>query len=415
MPGEIVVGLDVGTTKTCAIVGEAGPGGSVELTGVGVTPCHGLKKGAVVDLVATTKSIRESVEKAARQAQVEIRTVTVGITGEHIASMNTRGNVSVEHPGDEISELDRDRALKQAKVILCPPDRQILHAEPSHYTVDGQNGIRQPVGMVGSRLEVEAHVVTGARSYVENIIKSVERAGLAVEEDGIVLESLAAAEAVLSPDEREMGVALVDIGGGTTDLAVFQKGSVCHSAVIPVGGWHMTHDLSVGLTVSEEEAERLKLEYGTALTENVPESEDVLVHRINSEEPTPLPRKVLAEILEARVEELFELIGKEIAEGCKGKPRAGLVITGGAAQLPGILVVADRVLKETEVRLGLPRCAGGVADSVAKPPYAAAVGLVMLAARRHEQVSQEDGHLLNPMNGWLKKVVRSVFKGDPRG
>lgn len=414
MPGEIVVGLDVGTTKTCAIVGEVRSGGALELTGVGVTPCHGLRKGAVVDLVATTKSIRESVGKAARQAQVEIRSVTMGVTGEHITSMNTRGNVAVEHPGDEISELDRDRALKQARIILCPPDRQILHAEPQFYSVDGQNGIRQPVGMVGSRLEVEAHVVTAARSYIENVIRAVERAGLAVEENGIVLESLAASEAVLSRDEKEMGVALVDIGGGTTDLAIFNKGSICHSAVIPVGGWQMTHDLSVGLTLSEEEAERLKLEHGTVLSDTVADTDDVLVKRLNSEEPTPLPKKLLSEILEARVEELFELIGKQLKENYRGKPAAGLVVTGGAAQLHGLLSVADRVLGETEIRLGIPRCAGGVADSVAKPPYAAAVGLVMIASRRHTGESEEDGHLLNPMNGWFKKVVRSVFKGEDR-
>ena len=364
-----------------------------------------------MDLVATTKSIRESVEKAARQAQVEIRSVTVGVTGEHIASMNTRGDVAVENPGDEISTEDRDRALKQARVLLCPPDRQILHAEPRFYAVDGQNGIRQPVGMMGSRLEVEAHVVTAGRSYVENVIKSVERAGPVVEEGGVLLVSLAAAEAVLSPDEKEMGVALVDIGGGTTDLAIFHKGTIVHSAVIPVGGWHMTHDLSIGLTVSEDEAERLKLEHGTTLSHAVGESEDLMVRRLNADDPIPLPRKLLAEILEARVEELFDLVGQQIREGYKGRPPAGLVVTGGAAQLHGMLAVADRVLDGVEIRLVLPRCAGGVADSVSKPPFAAAVGLAMIAARRHERAPDEEGHLLNPMNGWIMKEARGIFRG----
>lgn len=416
MPGEIVVGLDVGTTKICTLVGETTPNGGVQITGVGVASCNGLRKGSVVDLSVTARSIKESVAKAAKQAQVEVNSVMVGITGEHVASMNTQGSVAITSSAGEITEVDLEHVIEQAKVILCPPDRQILHAEPRFYSVDGQKGIQNPLGMAGQRLDVEAHVVTVARSFVDNLAKAIERAGLAVAKEGFILESLAAAEAVLTPEEKQVGVALVDIGGGTTDLAVFHRGTVCYTAVIPVGGWNVSHDLALGLNIADEEAERLKIASGTALIDSVAEDDIVEVNRPGSDEPLPVPRQLLSEIIQPRMEELFEMVGQQIAEAGVGTPGAGVVLTGGTSLLSGAFAVAEGVFQDMEVRLGLPRCAGGIADSVAKPPFATSVGLVMMAARRNAEEHQrsEEGHLLSPVQRGFRRIVKGVFRSSPK-
>jgi cell division protein FtsA len=412
LPGEIVVGLDVGTTKVCAIVGETGPGASLHITGVGVTPCDGLRKGVVVDLAAATRSIKESVQTAARQAQAEVRTVTAGISGEHLLSEICKGRVNVADPNGGITGADRDRALDQAKARFDDTDRYVLHVEPRFYAVDGQSGILKPVGMVGRTLEYEAHVATAGRSFTENLLKAIERAGLAVAEGGWVLNSIASAEAVLSDEERQLGVAVADIGGGVTDLSVYQRGKVRHSAVIPVGGYHVTHDLSLGLQVAEEEAERLKLEHGSALVDSIDEKEIIDIRRPGSPEPIPLPRRLLPQIIEPRMEELFELIAQKISEAGAGKPGAGIVLTGGGALLPGAQAVAERTFGETEIRLGWPRCAGGIADSLAKPPFSTAVGLAMIAARHSESGSEEpEEGLLHPMQSRLNRLFKAVFRG----
>jgi cell division protein FtsA len=340
----------------------------------------------------------------------------VGVTGEHIASMNTQGSVAITGSAGEITELDLEHVIEQAKVILCPPDRQILHALPRSYSVDGHKGIQNPLGMTGQRLDVEAHVVTASRSFVDNLVKAIDRAGLGIENNGIALASLAAAESALTPEEKQVGVALADIGGGTTDIAVFHRGTVCYSAVIPVGGWNVSHDLALGLNISDEEAERLKIEAGSALIESVAEDEIVEVNRPGSDEPIPIPRRVLSEIIQPRMEELFEMVGQKIAEAGIGAPGAGVVFTGGASLLPGAFAVAESVLKDAEIRLGLPRCAGGIADSVNQPPFATSVGLVMWAARRNAEAAHEneEGHLLSPVQRGFRRIVKGVFRGSSK-
>lgn len=394
---EIIVGLDIGTTKICTVVGEVsgeelthsgsagdpmrGPVGQVEILAVGMEPSTGLRKGVVVDIPATVRAIEASVEKAERAGGVQIGSVYVGITGEHIASLNSRGVVAVTSADREITEEHVERVRDAARVIVLPPEREILHNIPRSYTVDGQEGVRHPLGMSATRLEVETHVVTGTATLVENVVKCVRRAHLTVEE--VVLEPLASSLAVVTEAEKALGAVLVDIGGGTTDVALFADGSICHSAAIPVGGNHVTYDLSVGLRVPREQAERLKIASGCALRERVDEAEFVEVQRLGDTEPRELPRRVLAEIIAPRMEELFDLVQREVdAGGREGFVAAGIVLTGGGAQLAGTVELASRRLR-MPVRIGRPRNVGGLAEAVDSPVFATAVGLVQYGAGRH--------------------------------
>ncbi len=411
MSGEIVVGLDVGATKVTTIVGETMPGGGVEITGFGEAPCTGLRRGSVVDVPATVSAIRKSIAQAEKRAQVEISSVTLGVTGEHIASMTTRGVVAISPPESRITEADLQRVMAEATAVPCPPDRRILHALPLRYMVDGAR-VNRPVGMVGSRLEVETHIVTAIRSAVDNLLNAVEGAGRSTDPDGVVLAALASGEAVLSAEERELGVAMADIGEGVTDVLVYQGGALLHSGVIPVGGWHVTHDLSEGLKVSEEEAERIKLSAGVARPEDIRETDDVMATRVGGEEPDPIPRTLIAEITSARMEELMEMIVAEVGKAGPDAAKSGLVLTGGGALVPGSVELAHSMMKETEVRIGLPRCVGGIADQLARPGYATAVGLLMLAGRRHhaaEVAAQENDHLLSPVHDWMKRWLRRLL------
>lgn len=386
MAGEIVVGLDVGTTKICTVVAEASPDGDAEVIGYGNVPCAGLRKGLVVDMDATVAAIRASTEAAARMSKVDIRSVTVGVTGRHVQSLNARGSVAVAGPNQEITEEDKQQVLARARELVHPPEQVILHVIPRQFIVDGHGEIRDPVGMSGSRLEVECHVVTAARSFVDNVVKCVRRAGLELDDgdDSVVLEAVATAEAVLTEDEKRLGVMLADIGGGTTDVAVFADGEICHSSVIPVGGEHVTNDIAIGLRLAHPEAARVKLEHGVAMSDLADPEELIEVQQVGSDKPTVLFRRILAEIIEPRMVELFRRgIRTEMeASGKEGLLPAGIVLTGGASLLPGAVELASRELG-MPARLGLPRCGGELAEVLNGPQYATAVGLAKIAARKH--------------------------------
>lgn len=389
---EVITGLDIGTTKVCALIAEVTENGETLITGIGVSPSRGMKKGVVVDIEATTHAIEEAVAKASRQAAREVESVYVGVTGEHIASLNSSGRIAITHPDREITPGDVERVLEASRVIVLPPDRQIVHAIPRAYSVDGQNGIRQPVGMSGTRLEVQTHIVHGAVTFLQNVEKCVTKAGLDVSE--AVLEPIATAESVLLPAEKELGVCLVDIGGGTSDLAVFVNGEIYYSAVIPIGGNHVTNDVAFGLTVSPEEAERLKTESGSALTDLVPEEDAIVVHQVGREDSRKLLRRALVRIIEPRMQELFQLVKEELEKAdCLGVIPTGLVISGGGSQLKGCIEVATQVMG-CPVRIGKPYGIGGLGETLSHPMYATAVGLVQFGVRQ-----ERAAHLKHRNNG----------------
>jgi cell division protein FtsA len=375
---DIITGLDIGTTKVCALIAEVTEHGQLLITGVGVAPSPGMKKGVVVDIESTTRAVEEAVEKASRQAGREVDSVYVGVTGEHIASLNSSGRIAITHPDREITHGDMERALDASRVIVLPPDRQILHAIPRSYSVDGQNGIRHPVGMSGTRLEVQTHIVHGATTFLQNVEKCVTKAGLEVAEE--VLEPIATGEAVLLQAEKDLGVCLVDIGGGTSDLAVFVNGSIFYSAVIPVGGNHVTNDVAYGLTVGHEEAERLKTQSGSASAELVPEDDVIQVRQVGRDEIRKLRRRALVQIIEPRMQELFEMVQAELQKAdCLNRIPTGLVVSGGGSQMVGCVEVAHQVMG-IPVRIGLPRGVGGLGETLTHPMYATAVGLIHYGA-----------------------------------
>jgi len=376
----IITGLDIGTTKIATVVGALDDRGRIEILGVGVHPSHGLKKAVIVDVEDTISSIRQSVEKAQRMSGVEVRAVYAGITGDHISSLNSKGVVTVTSPDRQISEEDVRRALESAEIIVIPPDREIIHTVTRGFTVDGQDGVRRPVGMCGARLEVETHIVTGAATFIHNVVRCIERSGLDL--DCLVLEPIATSEAVVSEPEKELGALLVDIGGGTSDIAIFSKGSISYSSAIPVGGNHVTRDISVGLRTSFEAAEQIKIESGIAMEELANEDEIVRVPGLGVGEPRKVPRYLLGQIIQPRVEELFHLVARELEKsGCEQQVAAGAIISGGGSQLPGTAQLAERVL-EIPVRIGKPtRNLIGMTDSVSSPIFATGVGLVQYGAR----------------------------------
>ncbi len=381
LANPVVVGLDIGTTKVCAIVGEVMPDSRVNIIGLGQRPSAGVRKGVIVDLDAASAAIHDAVEDASRMTGYSIHTVIAGVTGQHIASLNSRGVVAITNADREVTEADVERAHEQARVIVLPPDREIIHAIPRAYYLDGQEGIRHPVGMSGTRLEVEAHIVTGAVTFLQNVAKSVHLAGLSVE--ATVLEPIATGEAVLMDHEREMGVALADIGGGTTDVAIFAGGDVLYSSVIPVGGTHVTKDISVGLRSTEEEAERVKLRYGAARLSDVGPSDSDLfeIQCLTEEEPRRFSRRILAEIIHPRMEELFDMIRQELEKsGYYNLLPAGLVLSGGGAQMIGARELCEHITG-LPTRIGAPHDVIGLSEAVRSPVYATGVGLVMYGAR----------------------------------
>jgi len=403
---ELVVGLDVGTTKVCAIVGQATEDG-IDVMGIGSHPSKGLRKGVVVNIDVTVASIKKAVEEAEAMAGVEISTVYAGIAGSHIKSFQSTGVVAVRD--GEVTAQDVQRVIDAARTIAIPSDSVVLHTLPQEFIVDNQDGIKEPVGMSGVRLEAKVHIVTGGSTSMANITKCCERVGLHVAD--VVLQPLASAEAVLSDDEREIGVALVDIGGGTTDIVLYADGSVVHTSVLTLGGASVTMDVSQGLRTPLAEAEAVKQKYGCALTALVDESETVEVPMVGGRPPRSIPRRVLGEIIEPRMEEIFGLVAKVIEEsGQKEHLAAGVVLTGGGVTMRGTQELAEEVLG-MPVRIGMPCGLGGLADVVRSPMYATAVGLLKFGARRTASgegaaVREEPrwNGVRRRMGHWLKEV-----------
>lgn len=372
--GELVVGLDVGTNKICTIVGEVRPD-DIFVVGVGIEPSHGMKKGVVNDMGLLTAAISASVHKAERSSGYEIGRAFVSVAGSHIASINSRGVVGIV--GQRAVRLDDlDKAMEAARAIAIPHNREVLHIVPRSYSLDGQDRVRSPIGMHGFRLEVEAHIITASSTSVANLEQAIEAAGVRV--DRFILNPLASGDVVLTDHEREMGVVVVDIGGGTTDLAIFIEGTVWHTAVIPIGGDHITNDITHWMRVPFDLAETVKIQYGCAQPKHVNPIETFLVQPFGEEMPSEVHRAELAMVVEARVSEMFELIQKEIKRsGYDGLLRAGVVLTGGCTQLPGIREVAAQVLG-LPVRVARPEKLTGMADALRSPAYSTSVGLLRL-------------------------------------
>jgi len=374
---EIVVALDIGTTKVCTLVGEVSGEDQIEILGVGMAPSTGMRKGVVIDIPSTVAAIRDSVGAAERMAGVHIATAYVGITGEHLQSLNRRGGINV---AQEISDEHVQQARLAARQLPLPPDREILHNIARQYIVDGQEGVRHPVGMSATRLDVEAHLMTAATSFVENVVKCVQKARLEIEE--IVAEPLATGLAVLTDAERQLGVALADIGGGTTDVALFVDGAITHTGVIPVGGQLVTSDLTIGFRLDPDQAERVKVQWGCAATRDVDPEEYVEVHMVGEPDPREIPRWLLAEIIGPRMEELFRLL-KEYVEkaAAEGAYVSTCVLSGGGSLLLGGVETAQQILG-MPVRIGKPREVSDPRGLVDSPVYATAVGLLHFAAER---------------------------------
>jgi cell division protein FtsA len=376
---QLVAGLDVGTTKVCAVIAERAGAGGLDIVGIGTSASRGLRKGVVVNIDSTVEAIKKAVGEAEQTAGVEIGSVYAGVSGGHVRGINSRGVVAVSGKSREVAQADLERALEAARAINIPPDREIVHVLPQAYVVDDQDGVREPLGMSGVRLEVEVHIVTAAVTSVQNVIRSVNRAGLTVQD--VVLEPLAAAEAVLSPDEKELGVLLIDIGGGTTDVALFRDGAVWHTGVLPLGGDHISNDIAVGLRTPTAEAEELKRRWGCALTALVREEETVDVPSVGGRKPRQLSRQLLSEIIQPRVEEIFTLVARDVARaGLQDAPAAGVVVTGGTSAMDGVAELAAQVF-DLPVRRGVPEGIGGLGDVVRSPVYATAVGLALHGMR----------------------------------
>ncbi len=374
---ELIVGLDIGTTKICSVVAEAN-GESLDLVGIGSHPSRGLRKGVVIDIEATVDSIRKAVDEAELMAGCEINAVFAGIAGGHIEARNEIGMVAIKDR--EVGQSDVKRVIEQAQAIAIPADREVIHVIPQEYEIDGQDGIKQPIGMSGVRLVAHVHIVTAAVTSAQNIVKCCNRAGLNVID--IVLEPLASAEAVLAADETELGVALVDMGGGTTDLAVFQDGAIKHSAVLSLGGYHLTNDAAVGLRTPFDAAERLKRRYGSAAPRFLPADELLVVPSLGGRAPREVSRKQLSEFLEPRAEEILTLVRAELARtGFLERIPSGIVLTGGSAALEGLPELAEEVFG-LPVRRGVPRGIGGLADRVQGPEFATGVGLALWGSKR---------------------------------
>ncbi|MHB8577586.1 MAG: cell division protein FtsA [Dehalococcoidia bacterium] len=397
--------IDVGTTKVCTLVGDMAPDGGVRIIGVGVSPSAGLSKGMVDNIHEATDAIRVAVEKAERASGQRLTAAHVGIAGAHISSLNNRGIAAIADRDHAIAEDDVSRARECARNVSIPTNRDVLHVIPRYYVVDGQDNVSDPVGMYGQRLDVETHIITGAVSAMRNLTKCVEGAGVQV--DSLVLEPLASADSVLRPEELRQGVVLADIGGGTTDVAIFVDGSVFHTVVLPVGGYHLTHDLVVGLRIPYESAERAKQRYGNALPSAVAADELIEVDAFGDGGQMSVHRRRLCEILQARTEEILEMIFTEVRQaGYDEMIAAGLVLTGGSANLPGIASLAADVLN-MPVRIGSPIGLQGLIESISNPAYATSVGLLHWAMRDGEPFSPQVPAGPRPaVPNWLKGVKR---------
>jgi len=402
---NLIVGLDIGTSKVVAIVGEMTPEGRIEVVGLGSHPSRGLKRGVVVNIESTVQSIQRAVEEAELMAGCEIHSVYTGIAGSHVRSLNSHGIVAIRNK--EVTSEDVDRVIDAARAVAIPADQKILHILPQEFLIDSQEGIREPIGMSGVRLEAKVHIVTGAESAAQNIVKCVQRCGLTAED--VVLEQLASAYAVLADDEKELGVCLVDIGGGTTDMAVFSGGAIRHTAVIPIAGDQVTNDIAVSLRTPTHHAEEIKLKFACALSQLANADETIEVPSVGDRPARRLSRQTLAEVVEPRYEELFALVREELRRsGFEEVIAAGIVITGGSAKMEGAVELAEEVF-HMPVRMGVPQHIMGLVDVVSNPIHSTGVGLLLYGRENYLRGRRE------PLVGNVRGVwerMRAWFQGN---
>jgi cell division protein FtsA len=401
---NVIVALDIGTSKIVALAAELLPDGRMEVIGLGSHESRGLKKGVVVNIEATVAAIQRALEEAELMADCKIQRVFTGIAGSHIRSFNSTGMVAIKDK--EVTQADVERAIETARAMPIPNDQQVLHILTQEFVIDGQDGIREPLGMSGHRLEVKVHIVTGAVSAAQNIVKCVRRVGLEVAD--LVLQPLASSVAVLSEDEKELGVALVDIGGGTTDVAIFTQGAIRHTGVIPIAGDQVTNDIAMALRTPTPEAETIKIRHGVALRQLADANETVEVPGLGDRAPRQMSRQTLAEVIEPRVEELYSLVQQVLRQsGYEELVSSGIVLTGGSAVMQGMVELGEEVF-HMPVRLGVPRYAGALAEVVRNPRYATAVGLLMEGKAQMDRglVSRQGGSFtqtLTRMRDWFQK------------
>lgn len=423
---RVVAAIDVGTTKVCTLVGQINRRGEAQIIGVGVAPSKGLRKGIVVDMDEAVEAIRSSVEKAERSSGFKVVSARIGLTGTHVTSINNRGVVAVTRADRVITSDDVMRAIESAKTVNVPANREIIHIIPRSFTIDGQEGVKNPVGLHGFRLDVETHIITASSTAVQNLVRSVERVG--VEVDDVILEPIASSEAVISEEEREMGVAVADIGGGTTDIAVYLDGSIYHTKILPVGGYHLTNDIAIGLRTPFAAAEQIKKEHAEVKVERTIDTviDHPVDHAVDLEQPDPqiqvegfgtdsrraVSRRQLSEIVEARASEIIEMIVGEIrASGYNGPLPAGLVLCGGTANLVGIGPLAEDIMG-LPVRIGHATRMYGLTEAIRSPAYATGVGLLLWAARREEaprksgsRRAQSAHSVTRRVMGWIRELL----------
>lgn len=402
---NLIVGLDIGTSKIVALVAEEGLDGQLEIIGYGSHASNGLKKGVVVNIDATVQSIQRAIEEAELMAGCQIHSAFTGIAGNHIRSLNSHGIVAIRN--QQVTESDVERVIEAAKAVAIPADQQILHVLPQEFIIDNQEGVKEPVGMSGVRLEALVHMVTGSVSAAQNIINCVQRCGLACSD--IILQPLASSHAVLTEDEKNLGVCLVDIGGGTTDIAIFADGAIRHTAVIPIAGSQVTSDIAVALRVSTQNAEEIKLQHGSVIMDRA-DKKSIQIPKIGDHSKKDIPLQMLSHVIEARYDELFSLVHAELRRsGFEDLISSGVVLTGGAAKVKGAVQLAERIF-QTGVRIGVPQNIAGMSEIVDNPIYATGVGLVLYGQRQANQP-----RMSVPMQRSVKSVVgrmRSWFQGN---
>ncbi len=400
---KYVVGLDVGTTKTCAVICEVMDSQQLEVAGMGASESKGLRKGVVVNLDAAVSSIKKAVEDAEKGAGAAVESVFVGLSGVHIKSFNSRGAVAVNGHNREIGKEDIRRVIETAKAVSLPTDREIVHVLPQEFVVDGQDGIGDPLGLLGTRLEVNCHIVTSSTTAAQNIVTAVNRSGIIVADT--VLQQLASAESTLTVDDKELGIALVDIGGGTTDVGVYTQGAIRHTSILPLGGDQITNDIAVGLRTTIPEAEKIKRHYGCACSMCIQEDVSFEVPSVGGRQPKSISRKILCEIIQPRVEEIFSLVEEDIKQaGLEKSVGGGVVLTGGTVLLEGVMDVAEHVF-DLPVRLGVPAGIGKMGGALTNPAYSTAIGLVLYGYRTHTQRwarAQANGSFFSKGISWIK-------------
>ena len=401
---NLIVGLDIGTSKIVTIVAELLPEGTLKVIGLGQHPSRGLKKGVVINIDSTMQAIQRSIEEAELMADCKIKTVFTGIAGNHIKSLNSHGMVKIKDA--EVTQMDVDRVVETARAVALPADQQILHILTQEFIIDGQDDVREPLGMSGMKLEVKVHIVTGAVAAAQNIVKCIKRCGLEVSD--LILQPLASSMAVLTEDEKELGVCLVDIGGGTTDIAVFKNGAIRHTAVIAIAGDQITNDVAVAFRTPTQSAEDIKIKHGCALRQLADARESVEVPGVDGREARQLSLQTLAEVIEPRVVELYELVLQELRRsGMEEMIAAGIVITGGSAMMRGMLELGEEIF-HMPVRMGMPRYVGGLSEVVSNPRYATGVGLILMGKQqleRHLTVQMESssvGRVFDKMKSWFQ-------------